>query len=366
LATLVEIEVTTSVTLCGDSTYDIVENGFLSHQLGIDNIARASRTWVSTLTPMIYLAEGSGTSSPEALIGWDGERFAPSHINTLSSFAIQARRHLPDLTALAYFSTSDAISNGFQMLSSNYLENLASIGDLGGLVGAAKILMTMTKFRKLRSVPKLLSLLAEAKLVYSFGLAPTMSDASDISEKARSLMAEFLTMSRTKQSNGSAFWKDWNFPRSGLFDGLEISVHSKVVFRVAPDSFLSALIPLKSLGILPTLSNIWDLIPFSFVLDKFWRVGSAVESAENSFGMMFLDCVYIVHSVRTFYPLPEEVLINYGLMQSSESTRGGYVYYCRWVTKTFPVVSPTRFPVFKGSGIQDWSLASALAYKLVE
>lgn len=52
----------------------------------------------------------------------------------------------------------------------------------------------------------------------------------------------------------------------------------------------------RSLGVFPSLNNIWDLVPYSFVLDWFVDVGSVLERIDTHHRLFNLDIPYVIKS----------------------------------------------------------------------
>lgn len=53
---------------------------------------------------------------------------------------------------------------------------------------------------------------------------------------------------------------------------------------------------LRSMGFFPSLTNIWDLVPYSFVLDWFVDVGSVFERIDTRHRLINLDIPYVIKS----------------------------------------------------------------------
>jgi hypothetical protein len=141
-----------------------------------------------------------------------------------------------------------------------------------------------------------------------------------------------------------------------------VEARSKVVARIHPDSLLAAVLPLKSFGVLPTLSAIWDLIPWSFLIDWATDNGSRLDAVDTSAIFLSLDIAYCVHSLTFIYEFNEDdqYLNNFTVPQGSSA---GYKLYERFSTREPPILTPTRLPVFNEPGIPNFGTAGALAWQ---
>lgn len=120
----------------------------------------------------------------------------------------------------------------------------------------------------------------------------------------------------------------------------------------------NAILQMKSLGVYPRLTDLWDIVPYSFVLDWFWDFGDLLDDAAD-----YLD-------VKDYFPVDHCVLsekwtvaIDAAEMCPPEyigwvSGVVEYSYYSRWNQRAVPLP-----PVSSGwgSGLTDrWVEAGAL------
>jgi hypothetical protein len=142
-----------------------------------------------------------------------------------------------------------------------------------------------------------------------------------------------------------------------------------VVIRLNPESLLTAFMPLDSLGLLPVPGNIWDLIPFSFVLDQVTPTGAALDVLDHSIRLTAFDVSSVVTTYKLIYPFNDLDQGRFGFdlapgSSSSDNVEAGYSMYQRVVSKTPPTVLPTRLPMYVDLGINDWITTGSLIYQL--
>jgi hypothetical protein len=116
----------------------------------------------------------------------------------------------------------------------------------------------------------------------------------------------------------------------------------------------------------------WDLVPFSFVLDKVHKVGDSLEYFDTSALFIALDIEYSTHSISCTYNFTEEDMEEHGFTSIPGSYEFwgenlvGYKTYVRYAMNgRTPPLGPTRLPILSGGGISDWATAGALAYKFI-
>jgi len=188
-------------------------------------------------------------------------------------------------------------------------------------------------------------------LAFEYGVMPTISDLESIFE---------------------AFKADKYYDRSGFrrvsaydivsseYDFLDNPTpiqHTKRVHVAVNDrdTGLDALVEkARSIGVFPSLTNIWDLVPYSFVIDWFIDVGSVLERIDTKHRLSNLEIPYVILSdkIESFISLSDPVK---GVGASLTFSR-----YSRTVTTSVP--QPRIFgDVNKPPSVQNhWIEGSAL------
>lgn len=272
---------------------------------------------------------------------------------------------LRDCYAGAFLASNDAMDKMISRFSSNHIEFLVEVRSLlkgVDVVRAVKALMAMRR-SPTAAVRALLRLLADVKLVWSFGIAPTLSDAADVSKKALALDRKFAGLDLyTDQTIKGKFSFDIPDEYAGGFQGLHLTVRSTIRIRLDEDSILPSLLPWRALGLLPSVSTLWDLVPYSFLVDWFLPVGAIADNFETS-GLMWMSQVsYSTHSVNLEWLLPEDLMNLYGVRNANGEHVGKFQLYDRFVLSHLPTAAPTALPLYGGLGVPDWSLLGALVY----
>ena len=211
-----------------------------------------------------------------------------------------------------------------------------------------------------------LDIVSDATLLYNFGIAPTIRDAELIATRTASLYHYYHQMvenggsiSFTAHGKFTYLFKTEEFP---IFPGARLVVRTKAKFRVHPGIFLTAILPIRAYGLLPDFENVWDLIPFSFVLDWFTSVGQYLEIVDNGLLMLALDPQLLTHSLTWSYDYSTEDQSAYGFTSQSDST--GYATYTRFVSGSMPLYLPSSLD-FIGNPVMPLASSAALLYKFL-
>lgn len=289
---------------------------------------------------------------------------------TLVGFESKVRSFAVDSNALYFLSSADAVSVAFPQFESNHVEGLLELRSLGDLLNPIKLATTLVKRArggKKVSIKSLLDLLTDVHLSYSLGLAPTVSDAMDIARRARNLRVRY---SQDLNSPVTAYGKFLLPPDDALwapYGGTYVVARSKLRVSMSEDTWWMALMPFHAMNLLPTFSNIWDLLPLSFVVDYFLNIGDSLEAADTAAFFLGLEVEYAVHSTAFVYPFDiEEDCDPYGFhpRKDGENVDAGYKIYNRWVSSELPQLTPTRFNVFGGPN-PNYGILGSLLYKFL-
>jgi hypothetical protein len=129
--------------------------------------------------------------------------------------------------------------------------------------------------------------------------------------------------------------------------------HIKIAVADVDSQLIELINKAESIGILPTFSNVWDLIPFSFVLDWFINIGDFLERFDAGQRIQRLNIQYVTTSRKD--------IVSGNLIPSASSPYVGTVemaHYTRWVSDQCPV--PPLSPSDNLTVSNHWLEAGAL------
>jgi hypothetical protein len=320
----------------------------------------AGAVWLATTSTMAMLDEVIGYSLDES-------RFTDQSPGTFRFFERVVARAVQEATPLTLFSSQDAIDTHFATFESNHIEALAELGEILQPVDILRLMRALPSHigkGKTVVILKILDILTDAVLSYNLGIAPTMSDARDIADNSKAFREQVLS-GRAFGANTLHGKYSMEVPSEliGGMSGAHVVVRSTVRMKPMADSLLPALLPVRSLGLLPSLSTLWDLFPGSFILDWFTDTGTTLEIVDLTVLMLAMEVEYCVHSITVYSPFSDYQKARMGLTDLSE-TPSGYKVFMRYVTRNLPVFGPTAYPVVSPQ-LGNYSTVGAIAYKLL-
>jgi hypothetical protein len=199
---------------------------------------------------------------------------------------------------------------------------------------------------KLKNLEKLKTLSGNY-LGMQYGILPTISDLKEIAaafQKHKPYIDKngfkLYTASHQRNSSDSIYEFD-------LVQRIKIAIEDE------DNGFVDLMNRVESSGFAPTLENIWDLIPYSFVLDWFVNVGDFLERVDSKMRLARLNIRFATMSqkftktwrIRPSANIPYDGTIN-------------LVQYSRWTTDRCPV--PPLFFQNTPTVSNHWLEASAL------
>jgi len=254
---------------------------------------------------------------------------------------------MPQIRPSTFYSASDALHKIIDVVSSNNLENLMQLkGILDLLPDLPELgrLIAKVSRKDPSAIIDLIDYISDAVLKFRFAQAPTASDAEEI------LSTDFQKeISKLLQLNSyTAYGKfDHTFsvtdnPAGGL--GLTTLVtRSKVRLTFDMSNLMATYLVGNSVGLLPTLSRIWAVVPFSFVVDWFTNMDDRLQAVDDQLLWMALTTQWCLHSFSViYYPTPEELSV-WELQQVEDGEPFGLKVYIREFSLCTPRLADSRY-----------------------
>jgi len=124
---------------------------------------------------------------------------------------------------------------------------------------------------------------------------------------------------------------------------------------------------LESLGLNPSAANLWDLIPFSFVVDWFLPIGSVLsrlDAYENN--ALLRDVKYRIETFKVLWPLTKQELEDLIGNQFSVTTPIKYCWYDRRILTGLGSYDPFAGQSLDGLTVSQMTQGGALlsSYKM--
>lgn len=133
-------------------------------------------------------------------------------------------------------------------------------------------------------------------LGYEYGILPTISDLKEIYEAVTKNHTPYFSREGyrvlTAGSSNSV---------SDSYGTITRTTRCKIAVRSGDSSFDSIGDSLHNIGVFPTFENVWDLVPYSFVLDWFLNVGDMLAEVDYRGRTARMDIVYSTTSTKTVF-----------------------------------------------------------------
>lgn len=288
----------------GFCALDLTSNPGRDTVLGIAQSYSQTASWVNAGSSYVLKINGIDT--------FDNESTTTAILqSTINSMILD----LNYLEKVDYGMIAQQAVENFNVNNVNMLEFLA------GLKNPAALVPKLKNLKRLKGA-------AGEFLKLQYGILPTISDLEEITQAFKSVRPSIdINGNRTAYAGYST---------SGSLNNVEHELTQRVKIAVsANDKELNNLASkLDSIGVLPKMSNLWELVPFSFVIDWFVDIGDYIESVEIRDRILHFDVKYATLSWKR--TLTTQVDSSTGYSGSVQ-----LVDYNRWVQLNCPLPSPS-------------------------
>jgi hypothetical protein len=278
------------------------------------------------------------------------------------------RSKYPDLTASALFSSVDAVENLKTGTGTDVLQTLYKLPQYESMIPhireAVDILSDI--YRKdihLSTMREIMSLLSATMLQGSFQWRPLLQLAFVELPKIMAALQTLAAKQRLQPVVAYGTWK-YNFQVQDISrPNSHLLVGTKIVLDLSARSLFSILAGFDGIGILPKPSNLWDLIPFSFVANWFTGIGASIKRAESSIALLTVPAYYVhTYSITSPFTAEECSIWNIG---SSPVEPLSFKLFYRDVSRFSPVPRDSRFGFGIPSRYPPTGIVAALLYQLI-
>lgn len=269
-----------------------------------------------------------------------------------------------DLLSASNFSASDALVKLEGGVSNNLLQTVVKLPALESALpqireGIQVLSHIVKRDLSLATAKEILDLVSSTTLQASFQWRPMVdllkTHLPTISKLSRA------GASRKKLTIARGVWK-YTFLEGELSRPAQLTARTKIVLDESPRGLLAAFLGVDAFGIFPKPSNIWDLLPFSFVANWVTGVGNGIRRAEYSTVLLGMPAVYC-HSYLVEAPFRTSELENWNLSTSRENELSMKVYF-RDISLYAPLPRNTRFGFGLPTSAPPLGVVGALLYQL--
>lgn len=315
--------------------------------------------------PLSYIAQtGSEPISNLQRFAMNGEGYTLArHMQHERIF----RELMHELRPSSYIASSDAIDKQILLIKTNLLQNLQHLKDVVSLLpdvsGLSKVIA-----KAIRGDPSALKeaidWLTDAILKFRFEQKPTADAAREVA--TANALEGLRLLSKKNQFTAYGQFKytvpDWQRP---FPDGRWVlETRSKLRMHIDLNTLMVAYLMGNSVGLLPTLERIWQLVPFTFVVDWIFGISKRLHLVQNQLNFIAMRTEFAVYSYTlTYYP-SAELLADWGLASDSGEPFGIRCYR-RELSYWKPTIKESKFDFLKPTNSPDLITVGSLLWQVI-
>lgn len=310
------------------------------------------------------IIKGSDLSSePSSLDVVDHRRILRDKSYDLSD---RCFRDLHNLKDASYLSTVDSVNDMQRGTSSDVLQTLAKLPDAASMIPKIREFIAVCEDIRHRrfnisTLKDLAGLAATTNLQSNFQWQPFQRFLTDQLPEVVRGISEGWTRSPYVVGRGKYSYV-FNEGLLG-YPSARLTARSKIVVDTSISSVFATVLGLDGLGIMPKPSNLWDLIPFSFVVNWMTGVGASIRNAENGLFLMVFP-TYGVHTLTIEASLTTKDLDTLKL-SSDPLDPFSLRWYHRDVSLYIPLPTSGKYPFGLPTGSPSITLIASLLYSLI-
>jgi hypothetical protein len=283
----------------------------------------------------------------------------------LSNFEQAVGREWMSIVPSSSFSAVDAFLKAEGDLGVDSLQNLVKLPQIASALPKLKEALDVLSHLarrdlSLSTAKEIASLASSTILQANFQWAPYKRLLTEYLPLMVSSLQHLSDSSRKAVGYGS-----FRFQLHGQLgrDEVTLLTRTKIVMDTSALSLLSTFIGIDTIGVLPKPSNLWDLVPFSFVVNWFTGVGAAIKNAEYSLVLATVPA-YFVHTYTLVSHLSDDELAYVGAA-SANSLPVSLRIYRRDVSIHSPFPRDSKFGFGLPTQLPPLGTVAALLYQLI-
>jgi hypothetical protein len=356
----------TSHTLQVDdvSTVEIVEEVYPYG--GSSSVVSIPRVSCYTTTIAGTLHDEESTDVPNFVRYRFADRNYLNRRSDILRLGVEAR--LGDIRPSSFLSSADALNKHLQVLDANHVQTLSQLDGILGLLPDIASLPSLVKKiadGDFSAIKDLIDYLTDAILRYRFAQKPNARNIDEILQATD--IGAFLS-SLARSSSATIYGKfNWTFPdeHNFMLDGtLKLETRSKHRITSDASTLVASCLMANAVGLLPTLSRIWESLPFSFVVDWFIAMNKRLKLLDTQLLYMAHRTDWSLYSYKVTYYPSQEALGLFNLESYNPAEPFGITVYKREKSAYMPRLRTSAYD-FVGSGGFNALTAGSLVWQLL-
>jgi hypothetical protein len=289
----------------------------------------------------------------------------------LWDFSKRVERYFGDIRLSSYLSASDALDQISGGIDDNLVETLGEADEvltlLPGLIESSRDIIRLAKNPSEVTIRGVLDIIASLRLQQKFALEPDFQLVTEVLPRMESVARRIQKLASSGEviGRGSFTYEFplWEFGR----ENSKLVTRSKVISSRDSKALLEKALGVRALGLLPSPSSLWDLVPFSFVVDWFTDIGGRLRDLESAGFLALMNIQCYTHSYTISSSLTDDELAKDGLVSASYSgsKRPEVRYYAREVSSCVPRISDGRYDFRLPGRLPNWLTAGSLIWQLI-
>lgn len=279
------------------------------------------------------------------------------------NFRSWIERNLRDIRPASALSTADAMSDLQRSPNTDVLQNLVKVKDISSQIPRIMELVQIVRKlanRDLSSIRDIIDFLTSLRLQYGFQWRPEFELLIEILPQLPGALLAFSQSAETLIGRGKY---EYDFLDSECYRACHLVVRTKIVASSDISSSLATYLRADSLGILPTPANIWDIIPFSFVVNWFTNMGKRIRQLGQMANFWLLDPIVIVHTYTFTSYYTSDELDAMSCRSLAGADRPYMKVHIREVSSLVSFPCTSRFDFQRITNSPEWTIVGSLLWQ---
>lgn len=275
------------------------------------------------------------------------------------------KERLEFLRPSGFIAASDAFDDVMLTVSSNLLQNIQHLKNLTtlipDLVDLPRLIARASK-GDIKAILEIIDIVTSEILRYRFQQAPLERQLPQLADELKDI-SDLLGV---KTHTGRGVYR-WTFPDEHNFmhDGtLTLETRAKVCFSYDLSTAGAALLLGNQFGVLPTFARLWELLPFSFVIDWLFNMKKRLKLVDNQVGYLAVRTNYVLYSYKIVWYPSDALLNDYNLSNVEWLDKFSLSTYVREFSRTTPRLVDSPYDFLRPSKGPDPITVGALMYQL--
>jgi hypothetical protein len=273
-----------------------------------------------------------------------------------------------DIVPSSFLAATDALDTNISIINANLLQDLQHLKDILGLIPDLAVFGPVIA-RIVRGDPaailELVDLLAEEILKARFQRDPLIKDTKELVHADLESKLGHLLKSNYRTIYGKF---SYDFPDSENFVGgghLRLETHAKIRVYFDIGTVMTGVLTANAVGLLPNLSRLWSLVPFSFVVDWFTNMSRRLHLVDDQVLYASLGINWCLWSYKLIWTPDADTLADFNLQSLSAEDPFSISVYQRDFSHWMPKLSDSRFDFLRRKSGPDPVTVGALVWTLL-